>query len=35
MDRNLHIVHPERFLEMNEKVENLANVLKTKDNAID
>lgn len=35
MDRNLHVVHPERFREMNEKVENLSNVLKAKDNVID
>lgn len=35
MDRNLHVVHPERFREMNEKVENLSNVLKSKDNVID
>jgi hypothetical protein len=35
MDKNLHIVHPERFLEKNEKVESLSNQIKSKDTVID
>jgi hypothetical protein len=35
MDRNLHDVHPERYRDLNEKVENLNQTLKSKDNVID
>ena len=35
MDRNLQVVHPEKFREMNEKVENLQNIIKSKDNVVD
>lgn len=35
MDRNLHESNPERFREMHDKVDNLSNVLKSKDNVIE
>ena len=35
MDRNLHVVHPEKYRELTEKADNLSNVLKSKDDVID
>jgi hypothetical protein len=35
MERNLNQVQPERVKEINDKLENLNNILKAKDNVID
>ena len=35
MDRNLHVVHPEKYRELTEKADNLSNALKSKDDVID
>lgn len=35
LERNLNYAIPEKFREMNEKVENLNNVLRAKDGVID
>jgi hypothetical protein len=35
MERNLHELHPEKFKELNGKLDSLSSTLKAKDNIID